>query len=213
MMKNKSLGFIGGGRVTKILLQGFKNRNVRFRKIMVTDTSLDALAKLPTIYGSPTVTAGNAPPMSAGATANLIMTREEAEKRGLTPLGTIKTNVCIATIAREMATAPAIAIKKALDKTGLKLEDMKLIEINEAFAAVVLVSTKILANNDENKWQEIKEKTNVNGGALAIGHPVGASAGRITMTALYELKRRGGGYAVAAICGGLGQSEAVIIEV
>ena len=176
-------------------------------------TSMEALAKLKPIYGSPTVTAGNAPPMSAGASAILVMTREEAEKRGLTPLATVKTNVCVATIAREMATAPAIAINKALDKTGLKLDDLKLIEINEAFAAVTLVSTKILAKNDEKKWQEIKEKTNVNGGALAIGHPVGASAGRITMTTLYELKRRGGGYGVAAICGGLGQGEAVIIEV
>ena len=82
-------------------------------------------------------------------------------------------------------------------------DDMDLIEINEAFAAMPLVSTKILAKDDEKKWGELKEKTNVNGGAIAIGHPVGASAGTITMTLAYELRRRGGGYGVAAICGGL----------
>jgi acetyl-CoA C-acetyltransferase len=173
----------------------------------------EALAKLKPIYGSPTVTAGNAPSMGAGASAILITTREEAERRGLAPMATIRATVCCATTPREMATAPAFAINKALDRAGLTLDDMKLIEINEAFSAVTLVSTKILAKNDEKKWKEILDKTNVNGGAIAIGHPVGASAGRITMTTIYELKRRGGGYGVASICGGLAQGEAIIVEV
>jgi acetyl-CoA C-acetyltransferase len=176
-------------------------------------TSLDALAKLKTIYGSPTVTAGNAPPLSAGASAILIMTRNKAEQKGLKPLATIVASVAAATAPRNIAVIPALTIKAALSKAGLKLEQMDLIEINEAFAAVPLVSTKILADNDEKKWKELQEKTNVNGGAVAIGHPVGATAGRLAMTAAYELGRRGGGYGVAAICGGLGQGEAIIIKV
>ena len=176
-------------------------------------TSMEALAKLKTIYGSPTVTAGNAPPISAGASAILIMTAKKAKEKGLKPLATIVTVAASATVPREIAVIPAYTIQKALKQAGLTLDDMKLIEINEAFAVLPLVSTKILANNDEKKWKELQAKTNVNGGAIAIGHPVGASAARITMTLAYELKRRGGGYGVAAICGGLAQGEAVIIKV
>jgi len=176
-------------------------------------TSLEALAKLKTIYGSPTVTAGNAPPISAGASAILIMTRKRAEQKGLKPLATIVDIIGTATAPRGIAVIPALTIQASLERAGLKIEQMDLIEINEAFAAMPLVSTKILAGNDEKKWKALLEKTNVNGGAIAIGHPVGASAGRITMTAAYELRRRGGGYAVASICGGLAQGEAVIIKV
>jgi len=176
-------------------------------------TSPEALAKLKTIYGSPTVTPGNAPPISAGASAILIMTRKKAEQKGLKPLATIVTIMGTATAPRGIAVIPALTIQAALEKAGLKLEQMDLIEINEAFAAMPLVSTKILAGNDEKKWKELQEKTNVNGGAIAIGHPVGASAGRITMTAAYELRRRGGGYAVSSICGGLAQGEACILKV
>ncbi len=176
-------------------------------------TNMEALAKLKTIYGSPTVTAGNAPPISAGASAILIMTDKKAKEKGLKPMATIVTVAASATVPREIAVIPAYTIQKALKQAGLTLDDMKLIEINEAFAVLPLVSTKILANNDEKKWKELQAKTNVNGGAIAIGHPVGASAARLTMTLAYELKRRGGGYGVAAICGGLAQGEAVIIKV
>jgi acetyl-CoA C-acetyltransferase len=176
-------------------------------------TNMEALAKLKPIYGSPTVTAGNAPPISAGASAILIMTSNKAKEKGLKPLATIVTVAASATAPREIAVIPAYTIQKALKQAGLTLDDMKLIEINEAFAVLPLVSTKILANNDEKKWKELQAKTNVNGGAISIGHPVGASAARITMTLAYELKRRGGGYGVAAICGGLAQGEAVIIKV
>lgn len=176
-------------------------------------TSMEALAKLKPIYGSPTVTAGNAPPMSAGSSAILLMTRKKAEQKGIKPLATIVTIVASATAPREIAVIPAYTIQKALDRAGLTIDDMKLIEINEAFAAMPLVSTKILAKGDEKKWKELQDKTNVNGGAIAIGHPVGASAARITMTMVYELKRRGGGYGVASICGGLAQGEAVIVKV
>ena len=176
-------------------------------------TSMEALAKLKPIYGSPTVTAGNAPPISAGASAIVIMTSKKAKEKDLKPLATIVAVAASATVPREIAVIPAYTIQKVLKQAGLTLDDMKLIEINEAFAVLPLVSTKILANNDEKKWKELQAKTNVNGGAIAIGHPVGASAARITMTLAYELKRRGGGYGVAAICGGLAQGEAVIIKV
>ncbi len=176
-------------------------------------TNMESLAKLKTIYGSPTVTAGNAPPISAGASAILIMTAKKAKEKGLKPLATVIAVAASATVPREIAVIPAYTIQKALKQAGLTLDDMKLIEINEAFAVLPLVSTKILANNDEKKWKELQAKTNVNGGAIAIGHPVGASAARLMMTLAYELKRRGGGYGVAAICGGLAQGEAVIIKV
>jgi len=176
-------------------------------------TSMEALAKLKTVYGSPTVTAGNAPPISAGASAILFMTREKAEERGLKPLATIVATVASATAPRGIATIPAYTIEKVLSRAGMTVDQMDMIEINEAFAAMPLVSTKILARGDEKKWKELKAKTNVNGGAIAIGHPVGASAARITMTIAYELRRRGGGYGVAAICGGLAQGEAVVVKV
>lgn len=176
-------------------------------------TSMEALARLKTVYGSPTVTAGNAPPISAGASAILFMTREKAEERGLKPLATIVATVASATAPRGIATIPAYTIEKVLSRAGMTVDQMDMIEINEAFAAMPLVSTKILARGDEKKWKELKAKTNVNGGAIAIGHPVGASAARITMTMAYELRRRGGGHGVAAICGGLAQGEAVVVKV
>jgi len=176
-------------------------------------TSLEALAKLKPVYGSPTVTAGNAPPISAGASAILFMTAKKAKELGLKPLATIVATVSSATEPRGIATIPARTIEKALKKAGMTIDQMDLIEINEAFAAMPLVSTKLLAGGDEKVWQALRDKTNVNGGAIAIGHPVGASAARITMTMAYELARRGGGYGVAAICGGLAQGEAVILKV
>lgn len=95
----------------------------------------------------------------------------------------------------------------------MTIDEIDLIEINEAFAAMPLVGTKILAENDEQRWYGLINKTNVNGGAIAIGHPVGASGLRIAMTIMRELRRRGGGIGVAAICGGLTQGEAILIRV
>lgn len=176
-------------------------------------TSIEALAKLKTVYGSPTITAGNAPPMNAGASAVLIMTRKKAEEKGLQPLATIITTVTAATEPRGIAVIPAYTIQKALATAGLDLDEISLIEINEAFAAMPLVSTKILAGGNDRKWKNLQDRTNVNGGAIALGHPLGATAGRITMTLAYELRRRGGGLGVASICGGLAQGEAVILKV
>jgi acetyl-CoA C-acetyltransferase len=168
---------------------------------------------LKTIYGSPTVTAGNAPGLDAGAAAVIIMRRSRAEKLGIKPLATIVSVASGASEPRRMAELPGFVIKKALERASLSIDDIKVIEINEAFAAVTLVSTKILADRDEQKWHSLLKITNPNGGAIAIGHPVGASGGRILMTMMYELSRRGGGYGVAGICGGLAQGDAVIIKV
>ena len=175
--------------------------------------SLEKMSKLKPIYGSPTVTAGNAPGLNSGASAMVIMRRSKADELGLKPLATIEACQPAAGEPKYMAEVPADAIQKMLDKTGLSLDDMDLIEINEAFAALTLVSLQKLASNDPEKFKALREKTNVNGGAIAIGHPVGASGARITMTLMYELMRRGGGTGVAAICGGLSQGEAILIKV
>ena len=177
------------------------------------NTTIEGLAKLKTIYGSPTVTAGNAPGLDAGAAAVIIMRRSKAEEMGVKPLATIVSVASGASEPRRMAELPGFVIQKALKRADLSIDDMKVIEINEAFAAVTLVSAKILAGGDETKWRELLKKTNPNGGAIAIGHPVGASGARILLTLMYELRRRGGGYGVCGICGGLAQGDCAVIRV
>ncbi len=177
------------------------------------DTSPEKLAKLKTVFGSPTVTAGNAPPLSDGATAIVLMSAEKANSLGIKPLGKIKTALGRSTLPKYIATIPAIAIKDCIQKVGLTIDDIDLIEINEAFAAMPLVSSLLLAEGDEAKLTEIRNKLNVKGGSIAIGHPLGATGARILMTMLYELIHRGGGKGVAAICGGLAQGETMLIEV
>ncbi len=177
------------------------------------DSTVEKLSKLKPVYGSPTVTAGNAPGMNSGASAMVIMSRKKAEEKGLKILATIECVQAAAGEPKYMACVPALAIEKMLAREKLGIDDIDLIEINEAFAAVTLVSLKMLAKNDDAKWRLLQGKTNVNGGAIAIGHPVGASGARITMTMMYELMRRGGGTGVAAICGGLSQGEAILIRV
>ena len=175
--------------------------------------NLDKIASLKTVYGSPTITAGNAPGLNSGASAMVIMSRKKSDELGLKPLGEILACESAAGKPKYMACIPAKAIDKMLSKTGRKLDDIDLIEINEAFAAVTLVSLKMLAKDNDKKWQTLQDKTNVNGGAIAIGHPVGASGARITMALMYELQRRGGGIGVASICGGLSQGEAIMVKV
>ncbi len=175
--------------------------------------NLAAIQQLPTIFGAKTTTAGNAPGLNDGASAVVIMTEERAAELGLKPLGTVVDMVGETDMPYGISWIPALTIKKLLARTGMAIDDVNLIEINEAFAAMPLVSTKILAEDDEARWFGLLERTNVNGGAIAIGHPVGASGLRIMMTMMYELGRRGGGKGVAAICGGLTQGEAVMIEV
>ena len=177
------------------------------------DGSVAMIEMLPTVFKSKTTTPGNAPGLNDGATAVVIMTKEKAQILGLPHLGSIIDLSCQTDAPNGISWIPALTIEKILKRNGKSIEDMNLIEINEAFAAMPLVSTKILAEGDEKRWNELLLKTNVNGGAIAIGHPVGASGLRITMSLLYELRRRGGGYGVGAICGGLTQGEAVIVKV
>jgi len=177
------------------------------------DTTMEKLARLKTVYGSPTVTAGNAPGLNAGAAMVLVTSRAEAERRGLTVLAEVLSVASVAMEPRLIAEVPAPAIRSALDLAGLKLDDMDLFEINEAFAAMPLVASKLLADGDPDRTQWIRDRLNVNGGAVAIGHPVGASGARILLTMIYELMRRGGGLGACAICGGLAQGDAAVVRV
>ena len=173
------------------------------------DTTLEKLAALRGAFGDgTTVTAGNAPGMNDGATAVLLMSAERARAEGLTPLGTWLTYGESAAEHPYLATVPALAIEAALaqDSTARSMPARStLVEINEAFAAVAITSTRMLEVDPE--------RVNVNGGAIAVGHPIGASGARILMTLLYELRRRGGGYGAAGICSGIAQGEATLVRV
>ncbi len=175
-------------------------------------TTLEALSGLRVVEGTHTITAGNAPGLDAGASALILTRRDVAEQHGLEVIATVRATHSIARNPRELALAPGMAIRGLLDKAGTQLASVDLIEINEAFAAVPLVAAKLMADNDSDLEASILARTNINGGAIAVGHPPGASGARLVMTAGLELKRRGGGTAVAAICGGLGQSDAVLIS-
>jgi acetyl-CoA C-acetyltransferase len=177
-----------------------------------SDTSLEKLSKLKPIYGCKAVTAGNAPGLNDGATAIIIMTRKKANDLGLKSIGTILAMTSIAIHPNRMPEGPGFAVKKVLKMANLKLDQIDVIEINEAFAAVPLVSIEVLCDRDKAKAKEIQKKTNVNGSAIAIGHPNTASGARIMMTLAFELRRRGGGFAMGAICGGLAQADACLIK-
>ncbi|MHB9144894.1 MAG: acetyl-CoA C-acetyltransferase [Symbiobacteriia bacterium] len=169
------------------------------------DTTLEKLAALkPVFLKDGTVTAGNAPSLNDGASALVLMSREKAEALGVPILATIVSQGQVSDEPKYLHTVPAKSGLKALKKAGLEVKDLDLIEINEAFAAVTLTSIKVAGFDPE--------KVNVNGGAVALGHPVGASGGRILMTLLYELRRRHAKYGLAAICSGGGQGEATIIR-
>jgi len=178
-----------------------------------SDTSFEKLQALPPVYGSKTVTAGNAPGLNDGASALLLMSKEKQRDMGLKPLAALLAYVNMAGDPLASPYMPALSIRKALEKVGRKLADLKRIEINEAFAATPLVSTKVLSDGDEKMLNHLRSITNVNGGAVAIGHPTGASGGRIIMTLIQEIRRSGGGLGAAAICGGYGQSDAIILQV
>jgi acetyl-CoA C-acetyltransferase len=170
------------------------------------DTSLESLAKLPPIFlKDGTHTAGNAPGVNDGAGALVLASDEWAQKNGRAPLATIVAQAAVADDFPYLARTPANATKAALEKAGLTVDDIDLFEINEAFASVALNSMRMLGVDES--------KVNVNGGAIALGHPIGASGARILGTLIHELRRRGGGLGVAAICSGGGQGDAVILEV
>lgn len=170
------------------------------------DTSLEKLAKLKPVFDADgTITAGNAPGINDGACALVLMEEDEAKKQGIKPLAKILASETVALEAKDFPKTPGLVINKLLQKTGKKVSDIDLFEINEAFAVVTLAAAQI-ARLD-------LEKVNVNGGAIALGHPIGASGARIILTLAYELQRRGGGLGIAAICSGGGQGDAILIEV
>ena len=176
------------------------------------ETTMEALEKLPPLFDPEnTVTAGNAPGTNDGASAVVIMSREKAEELGCEILASIKGYAQVARDAKYIATVPGLAIQKIIDDKGLSgVDAFDLIEINEAFAAVPLVSgIGILGMT----YEEMDEKVNVNGSAVAVGHPIGASGARILMTMIYELKRRGLKSGVCSICSGMAQGDACWIEV
>jgi acetyl-CoA C-acetyltransferase len=170
------------------------------------DTTLETLAKLRVIGGEDaTHTAGNAPGVNDGAGAIVVASSEWAEREGRTPLAQVLSYGAVADDFAYLAKTPANAAKQALEKIGKTPEDVDLWEINEAFASVALNSMRMLGVDEE--------KVNVNGGAIALGHPIGASGARIVGALVHELGRRGGGLGVAAICSGGGQGDAIVLEV
>jgi acetyl-CoA C-acetyltransferase len=170
------------------------------------DTSYEKLAALKPVFDPEgTTTAGNAPGVNDGASAVVVTSEEFAKKRGLEVLATIVSSAYVADDFAYLARTPAKAGEKALAKAGKKIGDVERVELNEAFSSVVLNSAKMLDADPD--------KVNVNGGAVALGHPIGASGGRILSTMVHELRRNGGGLGLAAICSGGGQGDALLIEV
>ena len=169
------------------------------------DATIEKLAALDPIDEGGTVTAGNAPGVTDGAGALVLAGEGFAARRDLEPLGTVVAHAKVAEEPPNLLTVPGNAGKLALQKAAWSAEDLDLVEINEAFAGVAIHSTRILGVDPD--------IVNVNGGALALGHPIGASGARILTTLIYELGRRGGGKGLAAICSGGGQGDAVLVEV
>jgi acetyl-CoA C-acetyltransferase len=170
------------------------------------DTSYEKLARLKPVFDPEgTTTAGNAPGVNDGAAALVVTSEEFARERGLEVLATIVAQAYVADEFAYLARTPAKAGERALAKAGKKIGDVERVELNEAFASVALNSAKLLDADPE--------LVNVNGGAVALGHPIGASGGRILSTMIYELRRNGGGLGLAAICSGGGQGDALLLEV
>jgi acetyl-CoA C-acetyltransferase len=168
-------------------------------------TSMESLGGLkPAFDKDGSITAGNASQISDGASAVVLMSKKAAEARGVKPLGEFVSYGMVAGPDTSLLHQPSRAIMKALDRAGKKVSDLSLFEINEAFAAVGIASMKELGISDD--------IVNVNGGAIALGHPIGMSGNRITLTLLHELRRRGGGMGAAALCGGGGQGDAIIVR-
>jgi acetyl-CoA C-acetyltransferase len=170
------------------------------------DTTLEKLAQLPPVFDPEgTTTAGNAPGVNDGAGALVVTSDAFAQKRGLEVLATIVSQGYVADEFAFLARTPAGAGKVALGKAGKTIADVKRVEVNEAFCSVAVNSTRMLEADPET--------VNVNGGAVALGHPIGASGARILSTMIYELRRQGGGLGLAAICSGGGQGDAILLEV
>jgi acetyl-CoA C-acetyltransferase len=170
------------------------------------DTTMESLGGLkPAFDKEGTITAANASQISDGGSAIVVMSKKAAEARGVKPLGEVLSYGMVAGPDNaSLLHQPSRAIMKALDRAGMKLSDVDLFELNEAFAAVGIASMRELGIKDD--------IVNVNGGAIALGHPIGMSGNRLVLTILHELKRRGGGVGAAALCGGGGQGDAIIVR-
>jgi acetyl-CoA C-acetyltransferase len=169
-------------------------------------TTVETLAALKPVFDPDgTTTAGNAPGVNDGASCVVVCSEEWAARRGLEPLATILSQGYVADDFAYLVRTPANAGRMALERAGKSIDDVKRVEINEAFASVASSSTKLLGADEES--------VNVNGGAIALGHPIGASGGRIVGTMVHELRRNGGGLGLAAICSGGGQGDALLVEV
>jgi acetyl-CoA C-acetyltransferase len=170
------------------------------------DTSLEKLATLKPVFDPEgTTTAGNSPGVNDGASCVIVASEEWAARHGIEPLATIVSQGYVADEFAYLARTPAKAAAAALERAGKSIDDVSRVEINEAFASVAAHSTRLLGADEE--------RVNVNGGAVALGHPIGASGGRILTTLVHELRRDGGGLGLAAICSGGGQGDALLIEV
>ncbi len=169
------------------------------------DSTSEGLARLKPVYDTKAITPGNAPAVNDGAAVLLLASEEGAAKLGAAPIGRITGHAEVGVKPSDFPVAAAVAIRKLLARTGVSLEEVKVIEVNEAFAAVPLIVGQELG------WDA--EKVNRCGGSVAMGHPIGASGARLAMTAAYQLRELGGGYAIAAICSGTGQGDAILIEV
>jgi len=170
------------------------------------DTSYERLSQLEPVFDPEgTTTAGNAPGVNDGAGALVVTSEEFARERGLEILATIVSQAYVADDFAYLARTPALAGLRSLEKAGKSIDDVKRVELNEAFSSVVLNSTAMLGTDPEH--------VNVNGGAVALGHPIGASGARILATMIHELRRNGGGFGLAAICSGGGQGDALLLEV
>jgi acetyl-CoA C-acetyltransferase len=192
--------------IAPVTVKSKKGETVEVDEAPRRDTSLETLAKLPPIFlKEGTHTAGNAPGVNDGAGALVLASDEWARKNGKDTLATIVGQAAVADDFPYLARTPANATKKLLEKTGVSIDDVDLFEINEAFASVAINSMRMLGLDES--------KVNVNGGAIALGHPIGASGARILGSLVHELRRRGGGLGVAAICSGGGQGDAVLVEV
>jgi len=169
------------------------------------DTTLEGLAKLPPAFAQGgSVTAGNSSPISDGAAAAIVTTRQKAEALGVRPLGVFRSYVTVGVDPEIMGIGPVPAVRKLLAKNGLQVGEIDLFELNEAFASQSVYCQKELGIPDD--------RVNVNGGAIALGHPLGCTGAKLTATALYELRRRGGRYAVVTMCIGGGQGAAGLFE-
>jgi len=169
------------------------------------DTALEILAKLrPAFHPDGTITAGNAPPITDGASAVVVTSRDKASELGLKPLAKILSYAVTSVEAKRFALGPVSAVRKALEKAGLTLDEIDLIEINEAFAAQVIAVTREL------QWD--MSRVNIHGGGVALGHPTGMSGNRITLDVLNSLVERGGRYGLATLCGNGGHGGAIVLE-